>query len=220
MTELLLIGDLHGKWQEYSKILEIHSPDRSIQIGDFGWGFVDHQTRLYNPDDPRTANEYFVETAMEDLHGDHKYFRGNHDNPGLCAEHRFCLPDVHYEEDTGIMIIAGADSIDKSMRTEGYNWWADEELSWDAFYKAMDLYEEKKPRIVLTHDGPESIIPYMFEWYRQEFPSRTRQALDSMFALHQPELWVFGHWHTSTTYHKNGTKFVCLAELEAMKLEV
>ena len=40
MTELLIIGDLHGKWGAYAQILETQEPERSIQIGDFGWGFA------------------------------------------------------------------------------------------------------------------------------------------------------------------------------------
>jgi len=40
MSEILLIGDVHGKWEQYADLLKKYSPDRSIQIGDLGWGFV------------------------------------------------------------------------------------------------------------------------------------------------------------------------------------
>jgi len=212
MTQLLIIGDVHGKWDAYSKVLEVYQPERSIQIGDFGWGFAN---QIHHPD--RVAK---LEGDMEDLCGEHRYFRGNHDNPAACAAHEYCLDDTHWEPDTGLMVIAGGNSIDRAWRTAGVDWWEDEELSYDQLHEAIDLYEERKPRIVLTHDGPEDVIPYMFPWYRKEFPSRTREALGSMFAIHQPELWVFGHWHTSHTYHANGTKFVCLKELEAMMVNL
>lgn len=210
MTKLLLIGDLHGKWQSYAKLLEMYQPDRSIQVGDFGWGFA--------ADDSLSVKD--VELNMEDLYGEHRYFRGNHDNPAKCHAHKFCLDDLHWEPEIGLQVIAGAHSIDKAWRTPGIDWWEDEELSYDELDRAITLYEERKPSIVLTHDGPEDIIPYMFPWYRKDFPSRTRNALGNMLSLHKPDLWVFGHWHTSHTYHQDGTTFRCLAELEGWQIEV
>lgn len=210
MSELLLIGDIHGKWERYSQILEMKAPERSVQLGDFGWGF------------PPIVSDRSVaiNDAMTKLPGDHRYFRGNHDNPTACLLHEFCLDDLHWEPDTGIMVIAGAASIDKEWRTPGVTWWEDEELSYQQLDEAINLYEERKPRIVLSHDAPEDVVPYIFPRYRQEFRSRTRDALGSMFYIHQPELWVFGHWHVSQSYHAKGTKFVCLNELETMVVDV
>ena len=209
MTQMTLIGDVHGKWTSYLELLEENPPERSIQLGDFGWGFPG-----------REPFEKIVNEALDGIPGDHRYFRGNHDNPTACAAHEYCLDDTHWEPDTGLMVIAGGLSIDRAYRTAGFDWWEDEELNYDQLYETVSLFEERKPRIVLTHDGPEDVVPYMFNQYKQDFPSRTRQALGSMFSLHQPDLWVFGHWHTSHTYHMNGTKFICLAELETLEINL
>jgi len=209
MSKTLLIGDIHGKWISYYNLLKSYAPDRSIQLGDFGWGFPGSK-----------LDEKDINDKMTKLPGDHRYFRGNHDNPEACATHIYCLDDTYWEPDSGLMIIAGANSIDAAWRVPGINWWEDEELSYSKLDETITLYEERKPRIVLSHDGPEDIISHMFPWYRKEYSSRTRDALNTMFKIHQPELHVFGHWHTSRKLHYNGTDFVCLAELEPLMIDL
>lgn len=215
MSKILLIGDVHGKWEQYADLLKEHSPERSIQVGDLAWGFAGQDTEFMQ------RRVKTLETALSNSGGgDNRYIRGNHDNPGACKAHKFCIDDATYEPDTGIFLMGGALSIDRAIRTEGYDWWADEELSHNDLYTAVDTYEATKPRVVITHECPEDVIGYMFPWYHTEFPSRTRQALGSMFAIHQPDLWVFGHWHTSHVASFSGTKFVCLKELETLVIDV
>jgi Icc-related predicted phosphoesterase len=70
---------------------------------------------------------------------------------------------------------------------------------------------------MVTHECPESVAHQLFGVegkLKFDFPSRTRQAFQSMFEMHQPEVWVFGHWHESRDVVISGTRFVCLAELE------
>ena len=50
--------------------------------------------------------------------------------------------------------------------------------------------------------------------------SRTRQALDAMFDIHKPDLWLFGHWHDSQDRNVMGTRFICLNELEYKDIEI
>lgn len=215
MTNVLLIGDVHRKWQEYTDLLEHHQPERSIQLGDFGWGFEDQ----FSGDMQDKVEK--LEAAMTNCGGgDNKYIRGNHDNPWECENHKFCIPDASYDEETGIFYLGGALSIDKHLRTPGVDWWEDEELNFDRLFAAVDLYEKVKPRIVLTHDCPEDVVHKLFHFYKTDFPSRTRQALGSMWSLHKPELWVFGHWHSHRAVTIEGTHFVCLGELQTMWINV
>jgi predicted phosphodiesterase len=208
MTQILIAGDLHGKYGAYSEILTQTQPDRSIQIGDFGWGFR-----------PDSQLEKSIDNFMTAMPGDHQYFRGNHDDPVACAQHDLCLPDIHYEPDTQLMITAGAFSIDAAIRTIGLNWWPDEELSYDDLFTAIDVYEARKPRIMLSHECPESVVGKFFSWYRKEFPSRTREALDSMLAIHRPDVWIFGHWHMHIDEVIDGTRFICLNELQTLTID-
>ena len=72
-TSMRFIGDVHGKWKKYKRIIK--DCDASIQVGDLGLGFVRKHGwsagQIYsNP--PHYAM----------VKGDHKFIRGNHDNPG------------------------------------------------------------------------------------------------------------------------------------------
>jgi len=214
MTEILFIGDIHGKWKDYQDILEKEQPERSIQVGDFGWGFLGQESEYMQ----RVVHtlEHVMETQGG---GDNRYIRGNHDNPGECAEHRFFIPDISYEQDTGMMFIGGADSIDKEWRVRDQDWWPDEELSYNDLHCAIDVYESVKPRIMVTHECPEDVVWKLFPWYRKEYPSRTREALGSMWSMHKPDIWIFGHWHHSRDQVIDGTRFICLAELETIKID-
>lgn len=196
----IFIGDIHGLFYTYCELIEMYNEYPTIQVGDFGWGFPD--------DNPDEINELNQKMAA----GDHKWIRGNHDNPHIPNEFR--IPDGTYDEETGIFHLGGAYSVDRHSRIEGVDWWPEEELSIVEFNKAIDTFIEKKPRVVVTHDGPTEILKSMFPWFHDDFGSRTRQALDSMLEHHQPELHIFGHWHYTTEVKVGPTTFVCVGALD------
>ena len=209
MTEILFIGDVHGKWNSYANILMTETPEMSIQVGDFGLGFgeSDHDREsLYKVMDANGANN--------------RYIRGNHDNPAMALADPRCMADGSYDEEHGIFYLGGAVSIDAEWCIEGLDWWADEEMSYDALFSAIDLYEKVKPRIVVSHECPEDLAWQFFNWYKGEFKSRTREALASMREIHKPELHVFGHWHHNIDAIVDGTRYVCLNELNTMKVTI
>jgi len=195
-----VIGDIHGKIGPYRGI--IAGAEKSVQIGDFGVGFLNENRSGY---------------IVGSKNPQHRFIRGNHDNPVVAKNAAGFIPDGTLED--GIMYIGGAYSIDRQYRTEGIDWWADEECSQDQFYSFMHVVERDKPRVMITHDCPESVIPWLFP-RALPIKSRTQQALDAILGIHQPELWVFGHWHESRRVKIDGTLFVCLAELEYMDLEL
>ena len=157
--------------------------------------------------------------------GNHRFIRGNHDDPGRCRK-EMCgwIPDGTVEN--GVMFIGGAYSIDSQWRTEGEDWWRDEECDWGQFYDFMDIYEKEKPRVMITHDCPTEISYRMFVSKSKSvlgntmITTRTGQALQSMFEMHQPEHWFFGHWHHTDSCVVNGTKFQCLAELDYLDVDL
>ena len=55
---------------------------------------------------------------------------------------------------------------------------------------------------------------------KRDYPSRTRQAFDAMMSIHRPKLWIFGHWHRSRNEMIDGTRFICLAELEHKDIDL
>lgn len=183
------IGDIHGKIDRYLPLVQ--GVD-SIQVGDFGMGFVP------TPDLPPRA----------------RFIRGNHDSPELCRQHPNWIPDGTIEGDT--MFIGGAWSIDRDQRIEGVSWWADEELTIAQLDQMVELALEARPRIMVTHDCPLSLIQPLFG--AAPIATRTQQALDAIWQLCQPQCWIFGHWHQHRDHVIRGTRFICLAELQYIDL--
>jgi Calcineurin-like phosphoesterase superfamily domain len=190
------IGDTHAQFPSYLKLVDFPHP--TIQVGDFGLGF----------------GKPAPEVGPKD-----RFIRGNHDNPDLCKENSQWIPDGTWEYLTSgekIMYVGGALSIDRHWRKEGVNWWNEEELTISELYQIIDKYEDAKPQVMVSHDSPENIAGILFMGYiKRDFHSRTRQALQSMLDVHQPALWVFGHWHMNRTQKINNTLFVCCGELVA-----
>lgn len=211
MTTVRLIGDVHGKFRSYRDI--IRDVPFSIQVGDMGVGF----SALRGGEISELTNPPFDSMSK----GRHLFIRGNHDNPGVCRQHKYWIPDGSVVD--GIYCLGGAVSIDRVWRTEGMDWWPDEECGYAELEKMIDDYAAIKPDVVVTHECPDSIAGEILAAFRKgriEDGSRTRQALERMFAIHQPRLWFFGHWHTSMDFMRAGTIFRCLAELEYVDVDL
>ncbi len=191
---MIIIGDVHGKINEYWKILQKHKCP-SIQVGDFGFK-KQHNWHLKNID-----------------HSQHQINFGNHDDYGfLDAPHSLSNWSI---STNGLMTVRGAYSIDKAYRTENLDWWANEELNYEEMQNAIDFYNFNKPKIMITHDCPDYARRYLFG-IRDK--SITSNGLQAMFEFHQPDIWIFGHHHRRKEETINGTKFICLAELEIFSL--
>ena len=82
------IGDVHGKYDRYKKIMK--SCTDSIQVGDMGVGFrqyIGHEIGKMYPNPP-------YDRMVE---GNHKFIRGNHDNPATCRSHTQWIQDGYTE---------------------------------------------------------------------------------------------------------------------------
>lgn len=204
---MILIGDVHGKYDRYKKITE--GLKDTIQVGDMGVGFVS----------PRSGREMRNPHFDWMVENNHRFIRGNHDNPSVCTRHRQFIPDGTIEDD--VMFIGGALSIDKNYRIEGLDYWSDEEISYEKLGYLISIYSEVKPRIMITHECPEYIAHDLnHRRFKLDpmFASRTRIALQNMWEIHKPEIWVFGHWHISWKKDVLGTRFICLNELEMTEI--
>jgi len=203
-----IIGDVHGKYLSYLKLIE--NVERSVQIGDFGFGFG---TR---------GEAKFIDSLIDQMHGENLIIRGNQDPPSEIARSSHFIPDGTIKNST--MFIGGASSIDRQYRIPGVDWWEDEQLSQDELDQLIEVYREKKPRVLITHEAPEVLVPILvrdsiFGSHVRE-NSRTRNAFDIMRTIHTPEIHVFGHWHTHMDSVIGGTRFICLNELEYIDLEI
>lgn len=199
------MGDIHGKFSPFQTFARrvLGRGVAVVQIGDFGHGFFD-------PGTAADTQDFFRENM-----GTCGFIRGNHDDPEICRMMPGWIPDGHHDPAWDIMFVGGAYSVDRHLRTEGLDWWADEECSITELNGIVDRYAAVKPRIMVTHDAPSAAIEAVFPNVRLFRPlSRTVQTFNSMFEVHCPDTWFFGHWHHSASAVVNGTRFQCLGELE------
>lgn len=190
--KVAFISDVHASWETYAEICAKH--EHTIQVGDFGMGFENQHRKV----------PY--------LTPNHRFIRGNHDDPAKCKAHPNYIPDGTIEVigSTKVMFIGGAYSIDRHVRTEGLNWWNDEQLSYDEFQRLIDLYEEERPDMMVTHNCPEDFARrFILGAHKPAYPSVTGQAFTIMRQIHSPRIWMFGHWHLNIDIEFEGTRFLC-----------
>jgi predicted phosphodiesterase len=202
MNKLRIIGDVHGKYQEYRKIVD--DCQASVQLGDFGF------------------------TYPKDLLLNHKILGGNHDNYDTFKEcpnaldNYGTLNNFFDSNFWNIYYVRGAYSIDLHRRTTGVDWWEEEELTYTQCLACIEDYRISYEMghnvdVMLTHDIPQ-------EWCRKFFEitdsSKTRNLLQVLFEIHKPKLWIHGHHHTSYVKEYNGTRFIGLAELDSVVLSM
>lgn len=182
-----IIGDVHQKIVDYFEIIQ--NEDKTICVGDFGFS-DEHNFHAKN------------------ISPKHKINFGNHDNTEFLNFPHSC---GNFGNHYGIFTIRGAKSIDAHLRYAGVNFWHNEELSYTEGLSLIDQYTKELPNIVVSHDCPEIVRQSMFNIFDKTF---TSVLLETLFEIHQPDLWIFGHHHQSKQVQINGTKFICLSELE------
>ena len=222
MSTLRIIGDVHGKFQDYIALTK--GCDYSIQVGDMGFDYS--ELRVVSKDD-------------------HKFIGGNHDNYDKYYGSPHALGStitIGMGKDFGIATHGGLDffflrggfSIDWKQRQKSYlmgaakSYWDNEELSMEEMEMALWQYQKMKPDVVITHECPRSISQYvgdnkileMFGYNPQRFTTKTSELLEMMFQSHQPKVHFFGHYHNNWGAEINGTQFRCIDELSYVELEV
>lgn len=189
---LRIIGDVHGKLDQLRRLYR----NPAVAIGDVGfkaeWDALD-----------------FEPTAF-------KIVRGNHDYP--YDDSPYDLGDFGYQTLGGVsfFFVRGAWSIDSAYRTIGRDFFPEEECSYTVLQEAIESYRALRPEIVLTHDAPISIYPFLVKGSIRG--SRTAEALQVMLEVHRPTLWLFGHHHQSITIVRDGCTLRGLDELEYVDL--
>lgn len=194
---LRLIGDVHGDMERYTRLLK-ESPYPTLQLGDMG--FKSDYERLRGID-----------------YTQHRFIPGNHDDYDNLPFHAYHDP-FGFKQHGGVdfFYIRGANSIDRTRRIEGFDWWACEELSFLEMGEALEAYIAFKPKIMITHDCPESVVEFLFGY--RSFKSRTGQLLDIALENHKPDYWYFGHHHVHRRRVYGETIFCCLSVLQCVDI--
>lgn len=199
---LSVIGDVHGKFDEYNAITK--QCEYSIQLGDMGWHY---------------------EKIKVDIEK-HLFFGGNHEN--YHTYHKYGIGEYGNVNHGGVdfFYVRGAFSIDFQYQRQTNSWFECEELSYAQGMDCIRHYTASRPNIVITHTCPSSIsklvgsplILHRFGFDPDTFTTHTGRLLQAMLESWRPELWIFGHFHKSWSKTVGGTKFICLNELEKVEL--
>lgn len=210
MVTLRIIGDIHGhtyknkgrsidaKCYDRCYLSLIDGVDYSIQLGDLGW-------------------REDVECMKQVDSKRHRLIMGNHCDYDNILPHSLGDYGVSYHGGLKFFFIRGELSVDKKWRKDNgpsKTWWNQEELDWEELTKMVELYEQEKPDIVLSHGCPSVIFDkgvITNNWKLE--PSRTAKALSAAWLTHHPRLHLFGHHHNNITIDHEGTRFMCLQEL-------
>lgn len=210
---VLLVGDTHGNVAWLERVVfaaaEQHDADVIFQVGDFGWW-------------PRVrANDAFLYTArnarvplwfIDGNHEDHDRLEAavvDAGGPGadgvvdLGGNLRFVPRGARFDFD-GVSVVAcgGAHSIDRRVRTAGFDWFDAEHVTDDEVRRCVDGGHAD---IVVCHDAPagweipnlpsEHGLPHLWHVELPECWDHRRQLGRIMDGV-TPHLVVHGHYHS------------------------
>lgn len=199
-----------------------------IHVGDFGVGFR-HEDK-----------EFKTLKMLDDLLGKKKLqllvIRGNHDDPKIFdTYHKFnmelrnvhLLPDYTHLTINGkkFLFVGGATSIDRQFRKIGQDYWIDE-----PFVLAPDYAELDKCDVLITHTSPIECFPlggleHLAGFFQGDPLLRhelvkEREDVSTLFNHVEPEVLVYGHFHTSNLEIIRGCKVKCLDINEIWELKI
>ena len=207
--KIMFVGDVHGSYRTLSNVfnnIKSANIDAVIQCGDFGYfpNFINNEIpHLEKINVPL----YFCDGNHED-----------HDSLSILndGDTIYGLPNIFYKKrgsyleigNKTVLFVGGASSIDKSVRTPGYDWFYRETIS------DLDLENlpDKKIDIVVSHTCPEYFLDVVLKRSRTSLKDSdcSRKALNLIFDRYRPDLWIFGHWHNNMDGIFKGTKWRCL----------
>lgn len=212
MKTVKFIGDVHGKWGGYCEIVRKANENdiNTLQVGDFG--FKPHYKCL----------KYIDPSKNRILLGNHDDYTDYINYPHFLGDYGVYHPYSDYKEQ--IFYIRGENSIDKRYRVEYRDWFPQEQLSYKQGLQCLKMYEQVKPKIVVSHGCPSSIIDDFstmssFDGLKL-YPSMTAELLQCLLEIHRPFVWVFGHYHNDKRIIRNGVEFICVNELSTYDVEV
>jgi len=214
---LAFLGDIHGQFRRIGYLARQKNITDAVivQVGDFGIGY--YKPNYYKTELSR-VNDVLKERNIVLV-----AIRGNHDNPEYFKEtHKpFDLENIwllkDYEELTvcnkQILLVGGAQSIDRVDNVEGETYWRDEVIN----VKTPDEFDYKKYDIVVTHTAlgmpyeeyKSSVLKYFLEKDKDlaNDIKREQEQITNLYKYTTPRFWYHGHFHHSYSRVHEQTHF-------------
>lgn len=236
---LYAIGDVHGHLHHlHVKMQELPPHSCTIALGDIGLGF--------HPDDDDRKLEQ-IDDLLKIKQSKLLLMRGNHDNPAIWNESiketqvlydniKFINDiDLYHDKETDLKIImvGGAISVDREIRTEGRDYWKKEIVPSDAPQKVKNLMTEHgihKADILITHSAPTSAphltnlsVPILNHYCQKDETLldeliSERQLLEKCLIESGANRNIHGHFHQSLDQTSDQVRYTCLNELEIKEI--
>ena len=215
------LGDIHGKyniikgWINRNKDL---TNCNIIQCGDFGIGFnpnqENHELKLLNNKLKNYGHNVFV---VRGNHDNPEYFDGNHDYENI----KF-VPDYTVLNLNGFnhLFVGGAISIDRTLRSQGFDYWFNERFNYDEI-KTSHI---KNVEILVTHscmtfNKPVLLESHVFEFAKKDYSlieelQLERKEIDkfwnNLILNNEIKYHFYGHFHFHNHELINNTKHILL----------
>jgi len=226
-TSCYILGDIHGEWTGLNTFINKKRPSAIIQVGDFGfWPKFDNKTTLGQ----RVMTSHGIKKKIWRQCGmkmqDTPLFwcDGNHEDHWALKElivedleadtHTIC-PNVYYVPrgkilkttcGKNILFLGGADSIDKSVRTLGTDWFPEEIIDQQTIYNLPD----EPVDIVISHTCPTEFLSEVLPYNTYKNTDPCYEALSYVLHKYKPSLWFFGHFHVHKEGRYHNTHWRCL----------
>jgi len=223
--KIMVMGDIHANWGRLNVIMNKKSPDMILQCGDFG--FWPHHKQfsldqIKNIRELKDENDKVVETKTTTVHwcdGNHEDFWSLKDRPSNEIKDKvFYQPrgsSITLPDGRIVLFVGGAYSIDKHSRTEGVDWFSEEEPSYVDFENIYNL--NHKVDIVISHTCPNEFDMIGSPYFRGKVIDSTRNLLSVVLEKFKPSLWYFGHWHDYKVGKYNDCYWTCLDMIDGDK---
>lgn len=227
MANVHIIGDTHGNWSALNEFLHgLSFPwlsngiyvDRSILkeehivivCGDFGyWPKLD-RFGLSKIKLPENVKVYFCPGNHEDWESLSLLPTGpsGTDIVEVRKGIYYCpFGSTLVIDGKTFLFCGGADSVDKHLRTPGYDWFA-EEIITDA---DMDKLPNVEVDVVISHTCPSFLLDKIgmedIPWIHEKYEDPSCKQLDIVFNKYRPEVWHFGHFHQDSSTDDRGCCF-------------
>jgi predicted phosphodiesterase len=225
-VNLGFIGDIHGDFQKLQQLVKPFTDTVFIILGDSGFGFPDTKEDKIKKMLKANFNVFLEKRNLYLL-----FIRGNHDDPSYFSKlydrftDRFVLvPDYTLitVNNTNILCIGGAVSVDRRFRKVDSSYWYNEEMHYFENY----LYKDIGVDIIAAHTVDKSILSYclpvMPEWLKKSYQVDKKLKLDSireseicqnLYLYYKPKVWIHGHYHISNRINGD-VKIISLKENE------
>ena len=200
--KILVAGDIHAKFSQFREEIDKLKPDMVFSTGDFGFW----------------PGKYDIQGMFESNKIPIYFCDGNHEDHEALSEHMeiteiatnvFYMPRgsvLTLPDGKRALFMGGARSIDRHYRTEGIDYFPEEELGFDDI---LFLDDAEKIDIVITHTKPTGID---IDMECDDDPSM--EVLDEVFEMFHPAKWYFSHFHLYKKLISDGCEWVCLNQFD------